>query len=63
MVTRQSQGMLKRCKLRRCGGGEGGGALCSDPNEDELKTDTDVKYNPYVPYTVSVLHTFRHTNI
>lgn len=48
MVTRQSQGTLKGCKLRRCGGGEGGGALCLVKNEDEQKTDIDVKYNQYV---------------
>lgn len=37
MVTRQSQGLMKGCKLRGCGGGDGGASLCSDTNEDELK--------------------------
>lgn len=47
MVTRQSQRMLKPCKLKR-GGGEGGGFLCPGPNEDELKININVKYSQYV---------------
>lgn len=55
MATRQSQGLLKGCKLRRCGGGEGGGSLCSDPNEDELKIDIDVRYNQHV-HSINAAH-------
>lgn len=55
MVTRQTQRMMKGCKLRRCGGGEGGGSLCSDPSEDECKIDIDVKYNQCVQ-NISAAH-------